>query len=346
MKIVVNDKDIETQETSLKKVLEKHGMHFPCQGKGICGRCKVVCHSLSPTNLDNLFLTPTQINEGVRLACDKKVKENIKICFETVKNQNAIQKLDFANVAIIIDEHKMSIFLLDYDIVTERVVENRMVESQNKKMYVRSLIAKECIELFEDYGIAHAQTIAIATNSHVAAILIGAEGDGFGDLIEASELMLPAQDVYLLPFVNNQIGGDFICFASLQSPECIVIKADTEFVAALIKEDEVLCLAHSNLNYEEKELAALNTSIQLLLKQTERPPIFKLTGLNASAIISLLQDYSYIIEDPEIIAEAIAMSIDNNRLKSQFYKLRKRISVLPTVESQEWQELFNLSSNY
>ncbi len=345
MKIFINDKEITIVDTSLKTALEAHGMYFPCQGQKICGRCKITCQDIAPTALDYRFLSQTQIDDGIRLACDKTISEGIKVYFETQHTPPTVRKLEFANIAIILNDTNMNIAILDYDIVSEHIVRNEMDTAPNPRIYLRSLIAKECIELFERYSIAQAQTIAIATNARISSILTDNQSDGLGDLLEASQLMLPAEQVYILPFLDNDIGGDFVCLVSMQTPECIAIKADADFTSALIKDDEIICLSHKNITYNQEELSALTASIQLLLQQTDRFPIFKLTGTKAHKLVDILSTYSYAIEEYDIILTTIAQSIDNNRLRSQFFKSRKKMSTIATVESEEWQELFNLSTN-
>lgn len=344
-KILINNKEKFTSETKLKRLLIDTGMHFPCDGKGICGRCRIVCNELLPTELDKKFLSHSQLQEGLRLACDKEIKDGIKVFFEESQKQQSYKKLDFCNIAVSLDNHKIKIGILDDEIAEEHVIENKVNESKNNKIYLRSAIAKESVELFEKYGVAKAETVAVSTDSFHAEILLDRKTDGLGELLDASEYMIPAQSLYILPFVNEVIGGDYISFSALQKADCVVIKAESDFVAGLLTDEEMLCLYHKNVNYDDNDVIAIETSIKYLLKNADRPPVFKLYGSKAQSLISILMDYSYVIEDSDVIIKTIASSINDNRLKNRIFKLRKKISIMETVENEEWQELFNLSAN-
>lgn len=345
MEIFINEKKIKTTQLRLKQELENFGMNFPCDGKGICGRCKVICKDLSPTNLDKRFLTDIQIDEGIRLACDKQIKDNIKVFFTEEQKSQRAKKLEYCNIVVVVDNQKITIGILEDEIVEEHFFENNINESSNKKVYLRSLLAKESIELFEKYGVAKADTIAVALNQSIAEQLVDGKADGFGDMLDALEFMLPAETLYVLPFVDNHIGGDFLSFAAIQKPQCIAIKADTDFVAALIDVEEVICLKHHNVSYTDSDIAAISASIKLLLKNVDKTPIFKVYGKDAQKLNGVLDGYTYAIEDEDIIIKTVASTIDDNRLKNKIYKLRKKISVLQTAENEEWHKQFVLSAN-
>ena len=68
MKLTVKGDNI-----NLRAYLEREGFRFPCGGKGSCGRCRISAPSLPVTDRDRKFLTPDEIERGVRIACDKVV---------------------------------------------------------------------------------------------------------------------------------------------------------------------------------------------------------------------------------------------------------------------------------
>lgn len=78
----------------LKAALEKAGLgdliDFPCGGRGICGKCKVLIDKL-PTisSAEKKFLTDKEIKVGVRLACLVKITRDIEI---SIPAQAKIQK--------------------------------------------------------------------------------------------------------------------------------------------------------------------------------------------------------------------------------------------------------------
>ena len=68
MKIKINAKN-----DSLRSILESEGFIFPCGGKGLCGRCKIIAPTLPITEKDVTFIQKSDLEHGVRLACDKVI---------------------------------------------------------------------------------------------------------------------------------------------------------------------------------------------------------------------------------------------------------------------------------
>lgn len=67
-KTAVSFKDGET----LADVMRRHSLYAPfeCGGRGICGKCRVICPAFSPvTAAEQRLLTGDEIKAGVRLAC-------------------------------------------------------------------------------------------------------------------------------------------------------------------------------------------------------------------------------------------------------------------------------------
>lgn len=65
--------------TALQDLLFKYGVEFPCGGLGRCRKCRVrvLRGQLTPTPGDYELLTPEQLAEGWRLACQARVWENL-----------------------------------------------------------------------------------------------------------------------------------------------------------------------------------------------------------------------------------------------------------------------------
>ena len=81
--VIINGKKISAQDgCPLKEILEKNGFNFPCGGTGKCGRCRITSPDLAPTALDERFLSPRLLSEGVRLACDKVVTSSLTVTCE------------------------------------------------------------------------------------------------------------------------------------------------------------------------------------------------------------------------------------------------------------------------
>lgn len=324
----------------LKDILTSEGLPFPCGGKGICGKCRINCPQLAPTDLDKRFLSENQIKDGMRLACDKKAEQGIDISFEKQMNVIPKRKMEFCNIAVIIDNQNITLGILDEEIVEKVVIQN----TNQNTIGLRSAIAKECIELFEKYNLAKADTIAVGTTAYYAEMLIGEKTEGDGERFDALELMLPAETLYMLPFVSDTIGGDFLALTGNKSFPRMIIDASKTFVAGLFQDKDIFCISHKNIEYTDNELIGLQASIQLLLSRIDCPPIISLYGDYAERMSKILLEYSYAIEEDSGL-EVVARTTNENKLKNVLFKLRKRVSVLETVNNDEWQEQFILAAN-
>lgn len=337
IKLKINGKEITSEAQPLKELLPKYGMEFPCGGKGICGRCRIHCNELAPSLLDKRFFSEKQLHEGIRLACDKTAAEGIKIFFDAKPQKKKI-KLEYCNIAVIIAAQTIEVGILEEELIDSVVIKNTAEDS----IGLRSLIGKECVELFERYGVAKADTIAVAANSFYAKMLLGQDSDGKGELLSATEYLLPAETLYLLPFIDDNIGGDFLCKALRKSFPRLIVDAGETFIAGLFTDEDILCLSHKNVSYTDDELLALQASLELLLRNTERP-LVSLYGEKSRLLAGLLRDYSFVAEDEQPL-DAVATACNENRVRNQLLKLRNRVSIVDTVASDEWQGLF-LSAN-
>ncbi len=339
IKLRINNKEVSAANAvNLKELLPQYGMDFPCGGKGICGRCKIFCPQLEPSALDKRFFTEKQLAEGMRLACDKIAQDGISIDFEQKAIKQQI-KLDYCDIVVIIDYQTVEIGILNEHIIDSAVLQNTAADT----MGLRSLIGRECIELFERYGVAKADTIAVATNAHFAKMLLGAASEGKGELLDALEYTLPGETLYLLPFVDEDIGAQYLCKALQKSFPRIIIDAGRPFIAGLFTDEDIFCLAHSGVEYSADEAPALQASIELLLQQSPRA-VISLYGKQSSFLADILKNYSFVTEE-ESTLEFVARACGENRVRNQLLKLRSRVSLVDTVTSDEWQQLFLSAHN-
>lgn len=78
------DKTIEVNDgDNLLDCLLKNNIFVesPCNKKGTCGKCRLIIKnkSFEISSLDKNFLSHDELNKGIRLACDKKVFEDLEI---------------------------------------------------------------------------------------------------------------------------------------------------------------------------------------------------------------------------------------------------------------------------
>ncbi len=85
---VISKEKITTFKVPLNKnvlnALRENGflLSAPCGGKGVCGKCRITACSFLPTALDFKYLTPEELEQGIRLACDKFVDCDIEVQME------------------------------------------------------------------------------------------------------------------------------------------------------------------------------------------------------------------------------------------------------------------------
>ncbi len=72
--------------TTILQALKSLGLNLesPCGGLGTCGKCKIICqehgHALSePTKNELKIVTKDQLEQGVRLACQAKIMDTVRI---------------------------------------------------------------------------------------------------------------------------------------------------------------------------------------------------------------------------------------------------------------------------
>ena len=78
---------------SLSDALKRQGflLETPCNGKGICGKCRVLIHNSVPyTSEEKTHLSPSDINKGVHLSCMVKVYDNLEISLNTDQRNSSI----------------------------------------------------------------------------------------------------------------------------------------------------------------------------------------------------------------------------------------------------------------
>lgn len=85
---VFSKEKVTTFEVPLNKnvldALRENGflLSAPCGGKGVCGKCRITARSFLPTALDFKYLTPEELKQGIRLACDKFANHDMEIQIE------------------------------------------------------------------------------------------------------------------------------------------------------------------------------------------------------------------------------------------------------------------------
>lgn len=207
MKIIVNGTERNASENSLKEILEREGYNFPCGGKGLCGKCKIVAPTLAVTERDRIFLSEAELQKGVRLACDKIAEEGltVEVSFPRKPKPKKLEECDI--IAILGNQTMLVGILSDGELIDSVILENERetpLEGIEKTRAVRSAIAHEAIEFFERYGVPKAGAAYVFGTEEMLAALVGSVGrPENSEPREASAYDLPADEIVFAPGENS-----------------------------------------------------------------------------------------------------------------------------------------------
>ncbi|MDR2267600.1 MAG: 2Fe-2S iron-sulfur cluster binding domain-containing protein [Christensenellaceae bacterium] len=220
---------LDGENIRLKDELIELGYHFPCAGMGMCGKCRITVDPNYPvSNLDKKFLTREELSAGVRLACDKIVKGELEIYECSLPLQSRTKKLESPCITVLFGPTHTTICLVDGEIVDTVCVDL----TPNTTSELRSLVSKNSIEFFEEYGIPKAVTILLAGSFYHITAFIGNNYNSAmtGDFSPASLFDMPSEEVYILPVVSQTVGSDLLLdIYDISSSELIIIPEDGVF---------------------------------------------------------------------------------------------------------------------
>lgn len=197
MEIFVDGKAVQTENAdSLKTVLSNEGYAFPCGGKGICGRCRGIAPALSPTPLDEKFLSRDEIAAGIRLLCDKKAADGAEIR-PLFGRKTADVKLSECDAYVIFGAENVEIGIVSGEIRLFKVVDYPVIRDRKS---LRSLAANALLDFLEEFSIAKASTVAVfGERREVETMVFGACDVSDGDTFPAANVDLPAEDCFVAP---------------------------------------------------------------------------------------------------------------------------------------------------
>ncbi len=198
MKITINKNTIETDQTSLKILLEERGFAFPCKARGVCGKCRINCKDLAPTDRDKRFLSKEEIEDGVRLACDKIAVDGLEI---TAKIAEQVKITECDGYAVIGDN------FVEVGIVQDSLWERSVFEGDfADKKSIESVIAHGTLDFLEKYDVAKTTTLYIIGKKKKVETLLGdSSEDGF--ISDGATFRLPSDEVNVLP-TREEDGSD------------------------------------------------------------------------------------------------------------------------------------------
>ena len=357
-KLVINGTEYKaTDGAPLKDALIEYGMAFPCGGNGRCGKCRIRCGEIEPTDNDRRFLTENAIAEGWRIACDKKIGGDYVIeCSLPVASAKK-RELTSCNIVASIEEKEIKIGIADDEIAEEVRLNNPLYtedglagiaeryerSGEQLTKLLRATLAKESIELFEKYGKAKAETFAIATNGLFARILTKMPLDGeetdFNSISDPHNFDLPTESVYFLPIINAYIGGDVLS-ETVDCPEnTIFIDCGAVMTAIYIGKDNNEALSMWDMTYDELGLKAVRAAVKVLRKEGYTPFV-RLYGEYAEEAESAILDEGLEYSVYEKKLSSAARVLGGLRFRAKLNKEKARTSVINALTNEDFHRYF------
>ena len=143
---------------------------------------------------------------------------------------------------------------------------------------LRAVIGKESVELFEKYGGAKAQTTALAAKDIYLKILAGLDLDvSAEDVVSATEndpCGLPTESIYLLPVLNDLIGGEVIAECVKLKEKSLLIDCERTVSLYLIGEKDDLAAAVWDCKYDEVGLRCIRAAAKYLAHEEKFSAIY------------------------------------------------------------------------
>ncbi|HKL73930.1 MAG TPA: hypothetical protein VJ903_03460 [Clostridia bacterium] len=357
---------IAEDNAPLKKLLKELGFIFPCGGEGKCGRCKITCEKIPPTDLDRRFLNQKQLENGTRLSCDKLIIDNYDIAIndEIFQQNEKVKKLSECRISAIIGSREVILSILDDEIVETKVLPNPLYEygsfSSVAKKYtadrptfsklLRNCIGKESVELFEKYGTAKADTLALSGSELYIKILLGLpltqEIPDYNALVENDNLSLPTEQVYVLPMINQYVGGDLLCEMVELKENSLLINCEDVCAFAYIGAEENTLAAMWDMKYQDKlELVSIKSVILALLKDKGMQPLVYLYGNNIDNVAAIVEELNLThIDNLSKRIENTARACLFSRFRAKLSKEKARSRYVDIVNSEEFHDIF--ANNY
>ena len=319
MKITVKGDNV-----NLRDFLEREGFRFPCGGKGSCGRCRIVAPALPVTDRDRKFLTPDEIERGVRLACDKTVCGEAEIEADIASGEVKAERYERADAYAVFCDNATYIGLQDGGEVRDGL---ELPPVEARYAYLRGAAQKETIELFEKHSLAKADVFLLAASPARFTELTGiAERFAAGQTIGAELMSMPAEDVYLPPVPKTLIGSDILLeFALREAGEFVV---SGRYFAYL---DE----ASLHVAYVASEDAAIRTATILYFLKEFAPARASYIGKDETAAACGL------LGEESRIPTSAARALDSNRFKAALDRLARKAEEVNLACDESWQKILS-----
>ncbi len=327
MKIKINAKN----ETSLRNYLESEGFSFPCGGKGLCGRCKIIAPTITETAKDSTFLTLEERKQGYRLACDKFIIGEHEIDCLLEKQEVKKIKISDADAYVIFEDGRTLIGLCDGGDVLDEVV---LPPTKTSFRELRSTAQHETVELYEAHSLAKATTILIGGTPQKTTEMTGIiEEYPNCNVLEARLFDMTSEDVLLLPKPNALVGSDLLLE--------ILGREEGSFI---IKDGYLAYLDEAHLFVARVMLDGLNPAFYLAAVyyfiQNFAPKTQTIIGAHP-----LGDGFEDMVREASNVSANAASILSSNRPKAKLERLAKKVVLVNLAEEPLFHELLNEITN-
>ncbi len=351
--VIINGKKYTVEDSApLRECLTEAGFHFPCGGAGKCGKCRINCPSLPISDLDRRFLGDRQLSDGVRLACDKKVTSSLSLECELGTSHTDIVLRECSIAVNIVDEE------IDIAIVGESTVETVTKPNPLKNMTVeeivteyeknpspltnalRAVIGKESVELFEKYGSAKASTTAIGSKGLYLKILAGLPLDCAIEDVETKgetdPFGLPTESIYLLPTVDDFVGGDILTETIKLKENSILVDCEKTVTLFAIGEEDDLTTALWDCDYSDVAYRCIRAAVKFLLTEV-KAPVITLCGRYADSVEDVLNEAGLTTIQIEKNIENTVQALLSFRARAKLNKEKNRTTTIKIFDNEIFQ---------
>ena len=315
---------LKATNDSLRTLLESEGFIFPCGGKGLCGRCKIVAPTLPITEKDKAFISEADLERGIRLACDKVIDGEIEIDCLLEKRATEKLKISEADAYCIFEEGRTLVGLCDGGEILHEVI---LPSTPVSFRALRATAQKETVELYEEHGLAKATTILLAGTPQKVTEATGIiEEYNYCNTVEARLFDMTSEEVLLLPKPTALVGSDILMEMLGRAEGTFLVK--DSYLA--YREENHLFIARVIPNINAPEIFV--TAVAYFLKRFE-PKAKLVVGDNAIAKACGLDT----IESN--VSQNAASLLASNRPKAKLERLAKKVVELSLADDELFQDL-------
>ena len=349
--VIINGKKISAQDgCPLKEILEKNGFNFPCGGTGKCGRCRITSPDLAPTALDERFLSPRLLSEGVRLACDKVVTSSLTVTCELSAPAKPITPIKECSLAVSIGDEEIDVGIVGEELCETVTLKNplflpTLAEDYEKNPSsatnaLRAAIGKTGVELFEKYGAAKASVIALAAKEVYLKILAGQKLSETFDYECSSgreTFGLPTESLYILPGKGDFIGGEIFAESVNLKERSLLVDCEKTATFLHIDEKDNLAASFWNCDYSDVAAECFRAAVKFFAEDKPAPCVY-LCGRYADKVEDYLSELPFPVIQLEKSLSSVVSALLSFRQRSKLSRECNATTVVRLYDNETFQK--------